>query len=326
MKPFHHINGKSIARAVDQLNKYEGRASILAGGTDLLGVLKDQILPVYPEALINIKTIPGLDYIREDSSGLKIGSLVRLSDLANSPLVKKKYKILADAAHSIGTPQIRNMGTVGGNLCQDTRCWYYRYPHAIGYMIPCFRKGNGSCPAIKGDHRYHSVFGGKGCIAVSPSDLATVLMALNGEIITAGVNGGRSIPIGDFYNPQGKAALEHGEVVREIRVPQAPEKAQQHYLRFTLRKPVDFAVVSVAVVVSTEQGICSACCIVLGAVAPRPLRADEAEQYLIGKRVEPITVETTAGLALKNAKPLPMNGYKIEIGKTLVARALYNNI
>ena len=134
--------------------------------------LKDKILPDYPEAIINIKTIPGLDYIKEDAGGLKIGALAKLADIAESPMVKGKYKLLAEAAEAVATPQIRNMGTIGGNLCQDVRCWYYRYPHQIGGRILCYLKGGKGCYALTGENQYHSIFGA--CQSSQPSLLLSL--------------------------------------------------------------------------------------------------------------------------------------------------------
>ncbi len=160
MKSFNHVNAKTGAEAIKLLKNYKGKAKLIAGGTDLLGALKDRILPDYPEVIINIKTIPGLDYIKDDARGLKIGALAKLEDIAESPTVKGKYKLLAEAAEAVATPQIRRMGTIGGNLCQDLRCWYYRYPHHVGGRILCYLKGGKGCYALTGENRYHSIFGG----------------------------------------------------------------------------------------------------------------------------------------------------------------------
>ncbi len=160
MKSFKHVNAETRDEAIKLLAGYRGKAKLIAGGTDLLGALKDKILPDYPEAIINIKTIPGLDYIKEDATGLKIGALARLVDIAESPAVKAKCSLLAEAAGAVATPQIRRMGTIGGNLCQDLRCWYYRYPHQIGGRILCYLKGGKGCYALTGENQYHSIFGG----------------------------------------------------------------------------------------------------------------------------------------------------------------------
>ncbi len=160
MKSFKHINAQTVNEAVNLLDKSKGKAKLMSGGTDLLGVLKDKILLEYPETIINIKTIPNLDYIRKDARGLKIGALTKLEDIAKSPEIKGEYTVLAEAAGSVATPQIRRMGTLGGNLCQDVRCWYYRYPHHVGERIPCYLKGGKGCYALNAENQYHSIFGG----------------------------------------------------------------------------------------------------------------------------------------------------------------------
>jgi NADPH-dependent glutamate synthase beta subunit-like oxidoreductase len=158
MKPFKHIDAKTINGAIKLQSK--GKAKLIAGGTDLLGILKDRILPEYPETVINIKTIPHLDYIKEDARGLKVGALTKLEDIASSPIIREKYKILAEAAEAVATPHIRTMGTLGGNLCQDVRCWYYRSPNQIGGRIDCYLKGGKECYALTRENQYHSIFGG----------------------------------------------------------------------------------------------------------------------------------------------------------------------
>jgi len=160
MKSFKHVNAETVDEAVKSLKNNRGRAKLIAGGTDLLSTLKDKILPAYPETIVNIKTIPKLNYISEDADGLKIGALAKLEEIAQSPVVKGKYKILAEAAEAVATPQIRRMGTIGGNLCQDVRCWYYRYPHSVGGRILCYLKGGKGCYALTRENQYHSIFGG----------------------------------------------------------------------------------------------------------------------------------------------------------------------
>jgi NADPH-dependent glutamate synthase beta subunit-like oxidoreductase len=160
MKSFTHHNARSVREAVALLTQYKGKAKPTAGGTDLLGVLKEHSLPDYPEAVINLKTIPGLSYIQEDEESVRIGALTNLAEIAASSTVKQHYKILSEAAQSVATPQVRNMSTIGGNLAQDVRCWYYRYPEQLGGPINCLRKGGKLCNALSGDNRYHSIFGG----------------------------------------------------------------------------------------------------------------------------------------------------------------------
>ncbi len=321
MKSFKHINAKSIHEACKLLRLFKGKGRLIAGGTDLLGLLKDRILPEAPEALINIKTIPHLNYIKEDKNGLRIGALTTLSEMVKSPIIQEKYPALAEASHSVASTQIRNMATLGGNLCQEVRCWYYRYPHQIGGRILCPRKGSGPCLAVSGDNRYHAIFGGKRCFAVCPSDTAVVLTALEARILLTRERVKRTVPVEDFFTPLG-SVLEMGEMVTEIQVPRLNKGAKQTFLKFTLRKPIDFAIVSVASVITVEGGRCKEARLVLGAVAPSPLRATKAERFIKGKRITPEIASFAAEEALRDAKPLSMNHYKIEQAKTLIQRAL----
>ena len=321
MKSFEHFNAGSVDEALAQLKNYDGKVDLIAGGTDLLGVLKGEILPDYPEALINIKTIPDLDDIKEDEEGLKLGALAKLNEIASSAEVRENYGLLAEAAESVGSPEIRRMGTLGGNLCQDNRCWYYRYPHQMGGRILCYRKGKGPCLAIKGDNRYHAILGGKKCFAVCPSDTAIALTALDARIKIAAPDGERIIPITDFYDTLGHI-LKPDEIVTEVLVPRPADHSTQAFLKFRQRDAVDFAVVSVASFISMSEGVCRDARIVLGAVAPIPYRARAAEDAIKGKALDVAAAEAAAEAALKDAKPLSRNAYKIEITKTLVKRAV----
>lgn len=325
MKPFEHLNARTVEEACALLKRYEGQARINAGGTGLLSVLKDRILPSDPQALINIKTISALDTLREDRDGLSIGALTRLSVIAASPVVKERYTVLAEAALAVATPQIRNMGTIGGNLCQDVRCWYYRYPSSIGGPIRCLRKGSGPCLAVSGDNRYHAILGGKGCFAVCPSDTAVALAALDARIRVAGPAGERAITVTDFFGPLGNA-LQQDEMVTEVKVPRTPDPAKQTFLKFTLRSPVDFAVVSVALVAAFEGEGWRDVRIALGAVAPGPFRARKAETLLMGRPVDRDAAREAAEQAVADAKPLSMNAYKVEIAKALVQRAILHSL
>ena len=321
MKSFAHVNARTVAEAVRLLKRYKGRARLNAGGTDLLGILKDRILRDYPEAVINIKTISGLDYVREDSKGLKIGALSNLAGIAKSPGVRERYGMLAEAARAVATPQIRNMATLGGNLCQDVRCWYYRYPDEIGGRILCLRKGSGYCLALTGDNRYHAILGGKKCFAVCPSDTAIALTALGAKVKITGSDGNKIVPLHEFFQTLGNI-LRLDEMITEVRIPRPPIQAKQSFHKFTLRKPVDFAIVSVASLITVEKGICSDARIVLGAVAPTPIRAAGAEKAIIGKAIDARTASEAAEAAVTGAKPLSLNAYKVEITKTLVKQAL----
>ena len=244
MKTFNHVNAKTLAEAKTALAG--GKATLIAGGTDLIGQLKDNILPTYPEALINIKTIPGLDYIKEEGGLLKIGAATRLADIAGSAAVNQKYTALAQAAVRVATPHVRDMGTIGGNIAQLHRCLYFRKPEN---RFNCARKGGKTCFAMTGENRYHSIFGAvNGCIAVHPSDTAPALIALDAKIVT----NKRTIPAQDFWDVKIPAStvLAADEIVTEIQVPTPAAGAKSSFLKFALRKSIDFPVVNCAVLVS----------------------------------------------------------------------------
>lgn len=321
MRPFKHIEVHTIEEACSILDQYKGRARLNAGGTDLLTLLKGDFLPDYPEWVINIKTISGLDAIQEEGQVLRIGALTRLCDLVNSPHLREGYKVLVESARSVATPQIRNAATLGGNLCQEVRCWYYRYPWNIGGPIECFRKGSGPCLAVRGDNRYHAILGGMRCFAVCPSDLAVALAVLDAKIMIAGLNGERKMNLVDFYHPLGNS-LKKEEMVKGVEIPRMKEPSCQRFIKFSLRKPIDFAIVSLASILTVKNGICQDARIALGAVAPMPFRIKEAEKILIGKPINREVAIQAAKKALEEARPLSMNGYKVEIAKTLIERAI----
>jgi len=321
MKPFKHFNADSVDEALALLTEYDGKARVTAGGTDLLGVLKSEILADYPEAVINLKTISGLDSIQADAAGIHIGALSRLADIADSPVIKKNCPALTLSIASVGSPELRNMGTIGGNLCQDTRCWYYRYPDKMGGRVSCYRKGKGPCHAIRGDNRYHAVLGGRKCYAVCPSDPAIALAALEAEVKTVRPAGERTIPLADFYGTLGPV-LEPDELLTEIRIPAPAANAVQRFSKFRLRESVDFAVVSVATVLDVAEGVCRDARIVLGAVASMPYRAVAAEDVVRGGPLDESRIVQAAEAALRDAKPMSGNAYKVEIAKTLIRRML----
>ncbi|MGB9629768.1 MAG: FAD binding domain-containing protein, partial [Thermodesulfobacteriota bacterium] len=190
-----------------------------------------------------------------------------------------------------------------------------------GGRILCPRKGSGSCLALSGDNRYHAIFGGKRCFAVCPSDTAVALTALQGKIVITGEKRKRIVPVEEFFTPL-RSVLETGEIVTEVQVPRPAEKSKQTFLKFTLRKPIDFAMVSVASVISLQDGICKEASIALGAVAPSPLRATKAERFIKGKSLTPEVASLAAEEAMKDAKPLSMNSYKIEQARALLQKAL----
>jgi len=320
MRRFTHISARTIEEAVLALRRYGNRANIIAGGTDLLGKMKDEILPRYPEAIIDIKTIPGLDFIKKERGMLRIGALTRLEDIGREPMIKSKYTALAQAANRTGSPHLREMGTIGGNICQDIRCWYYRNPHN---RFPCLRKGGGRCYAIDGDNRYHSIFGGSvegGCYAVHPSDTAPALIALNAKIITSQ----RMINTEDFFQVDvlKTTVLDADEIVTEIHVPEPSNGTRSAFLKFAIRKSIDFPIVNCAAVITNSAGKVSAARICLNAVFVKPYRAVRAEETIVEKAIDETTAEVVGISAMSDAKPLEHNRYIVQIGKTLVKRAI----
>ncbi|MBP1624078.1 MAG: molybdopterin dehydrogenase FAD-binding protein [Acidobacteria bacterium] len=317
MKAFYHVNAKSLAEAGTALAERgpasAGKATLIAGGTDLIGTLKDNILPIYPTTLVNIKTIPGLDFIKEEAGTLKIGAATRLADIAANPVVKEKYTALSQAALRVATPHVRDMGTIGGNLAQLHRCWYFRKPEN---RFNCIRKGGTTCFAMAGDNRYHSIFGAVNkCIAVHPSDVAPALVALNAKVVT----NRRTIEAENFFDVKipGNTVLAAGEIITEIRIPAPPAGAKSAFLKFAIRKSIDFPIVNCAVMVGGgSPRIC------LNAVAPKPYRAVKAEAAIAGKPVSEANAEAAGEAAVADARPLPASKFKVQIAKTLVKRAL----
>ncbi|MGD0236803.1 MAG: FAD binding domain-containing protein [Syntrophorhabdales bacterium] len=318
MKSFAHINARSLDEAVSALQRYGKRAAIIAGGTDLLGKMKDEILPTYPEALVNIKTIPGLDLIEEKDGTLSIGALVRLEDIATDTRIIDAYPALAEAARRTASTHLREMGTIGGNICQDIRCWYYRNQNN---RFACLRKGGGRCYAIDGDNRYHSIFGGsveQGCYAVHPSDTAPALIALDATVKTSR----RSIKAEDFFQVSvaKTTVLDDDEIVTAIQIPKPAGKSA--FVKFALRKAIDFPIVNCAAMVAISKKKVTAARICLNAVYVKPYRATAAEEAIKGKAINETNTEAAGAAAVSDARPMPYNAYMVQIAKTMVKRAI----
>ena len=321
MRKFTHVNATSVDEAVSLLNRYGDDAAVIAGGTDLIGKMKDEILPSYPKAVINLKTIPGLDYIRQQEDGeLRIGALTRLEDIATHAIVKDSYSALAQAAERTASTHLREMGTIGGNLCQDIRCWFYRNPNN---RFPCLRKGGGRCYAIEGDSRYHSIFGGsvmQGCLAVHPSDTAPAMIALGAKILTSR----KTVPAKDFFDVGvcKTTVLDPDEIVTEIRIPRPPAGSKSSFIKFALRKSIDFPIVNCAALITCEGETVSHASICLNAVWVKPYPAPKAEESIIGKPINEETAEAAGAAGVEGAKPLQDNAYMVQIAKTMIKRAI----
>ncbi len=320
MRKFTHISARTIEEAVLALQRYGDRASIIAGGTDLLGKMKDSILPRYPEALVDIKNIAGLDFLKEERGVLRIGALTRLEDIGKEPLIREKYTALAQAAARTASPHLREMGTLGGNLCQDIRCWYYRNPNN---RFPCLRKGGGRCYAIEGDNRYHSIMGGSvegGCYAVHPSDTAPALIALNAKIITTR----RTLGAEDLFQVDvaKTTVLDSDEIVTEIQIPAPKPDSRSAFLKFAIRKSIDFPIVNCAASIKWKNGSVATARICLNSIAVKPYRALKAEKFIAKKAIEESIAEAAGAAAMADAKPMERNAYMVQIAKVLIKRAI----
>ena len=325
MRPLSYYKVASVAQAVSLLSKHQQKAAILAGGSDLLGTLKDDVEgPKFkaPGFLIDIKGIKELNYIREEKDGLKIGAGTAVSDIVSSELIAKKYPLLHQAASQVGVPQIRNVGTLGGNLCQRPRCWYFR-----GKLFPnCYRKGGNHCYAAGGENRYHAIFGGAKCYKVHPSDIAPALIALNARVEIASANGTRTVPMEKFYvgpdkNITGETVLSPQEMVVGIAIPAPASTAKTVYLKLKERQAFDFALVSVAVNVSLRNDIVGEARIAFGGLAPFPLRSAKAEAALKGKRMKD-AISAACKAATQGAQPLNDNRYKVDAAAGILEEAL----
>ncbi len=314
-----HFDAKTLDQALSLLSEYNGEAKIIAGGTDLIRLMKNRV--VNPRALVNIKTVSDLTHISEDGEGLKVGPLTTIHDIEISDVIRKRYPMLADAAHSVASPHIRNMGTVMGNLCQDTQCWYYRRSPSTGKTFFCRRKGGKLCFALKGENAHHVVIGGNKCFAPCPSDMATALSAMGASLKITGLEGERTMRLEDLYTSLGNT-LQPSEIMTEIQVPVVRPETKQSYLKFAARKTIDFAISSVAVMLTMEADRVIDSRIFFGGIAPVPYRATEAEEILKGETLTEKSAAFAAESALSKASPLSKNAYKLPISRALLKRAI----
>jgi len=314
---FEWTNARSIDDAIGQLSD---KAIVKAGGIDLMDRLKEGLDA--PSRLVNIRVISGLDYVKEESGWLRIGPMTTLAAIAEHPLIRQRYTALADAALKAATPQIRNMATVGGNLLQRPRCWYFRSD-----QFHCLRKGGDRCFAQDGENEYHAIFDNNVCAIVHPSAAACALTALGAKVEVKGKNGTREIALDDlFVRPETDITREHvlkaDELLTEIRVPAPSNETRSAYTKVGQKESFDWPLAEVAVVLERRAGVVSRASIVLGAAAPAPWRATAAEKALAGKPLnEQIALEAAAA-AMKGATPLSGNAYKIPIFEAVVRRTI----
>jgi xanthine dehydrogenase YagS FAD-binding subunit len=316
MQIFQYSQAKSIDVAVGANGKF------IAGGTTLVDLMKLNVEK--PSTLVDINGLP-LDRVESTpDGGLRIGALVRNSDLAWNTDVKQRYPVLSEALLSGASPQLRNMATTGGNLLQRTRCYYFRDTN-----YKCNKREPGSgCSAIDGFNRIHAILGiSDHCIATHPSDMAVAMMALEATVHTRGSKGERSIALNDFYlvpgtTPDKENVLEPGELITHVTIPALPQGAKSHYLKLRDRASYEFALASAAVIIQLSGGKIQHARVAMGGVGTKPWRSKEAEQALQGREANEHTFRAAAEAALKSAKPLRDNAFKVELAKRAVVRAL----
>jgi len=309
IRPFTYVKAKSVNDAVRQLST--PKAVVHAGGTDLLGCLRDKVFDA--EKVVSISGVEELRGISTGpNGGLRIGALTTIDEISRNKTISKKYTVLAQAAGEIASPQLRHQGTIGGNLCQRPRCWYFRGD------FHCLRKGGDTCFAEEGENQYHCVFGGNSCFIVFPSDSAPALAALGARLRIAGPGGNRTLPIEDFYllpedNIERETILGANEIVTEILIPPASKNLKSAYRKVRARSVWDFALTSAAVALELEGGVVKRAWIFLGGVAPKPWRAKDAEAALKGGKLDEATISAAAQAAVEGAMPLGENAYKIDM-------------
>jgi len=323
MKTFTNITPRDFADAVKQAQQARAAGQSVAfagGGSDALGMLKERLIA--PDALVHLGAIKGQDRVESSAAGgVRIGGLITLDALAHDATIRRQFTVLAEAAEGVATPQIRNVGTLAGNVCQRPWCWYYRN----GFQ--CFKNGGNTCYSASGENQYHAIFGGGPSYIVHPSDTAPALVALGATFHLVGAGGPRDVPAESFFTlPTVDAGRENvlrdDEVLAAVTIPAPRAGATSTYHKILDREAWTHAIVSAAVVLDMDGGICRGARIVLGGVAPIPWRVAEAERLLVGQRLTPDLAENVGAAAVAGARPLPKNGYKVPMTRAMVRRTI----
>lgn len=308
-------------RTLDEATRIlrETRGVIHSGGTDLLGCVRDGVTTA--GTVVSLGAIPELRGLTTRDGALVIGVMTTVTELAESEIVRTRFPGLAMAAREVASPQLRNQGTVGGNLCQKPRCWYYRGD------FHCLRKGGETCFAFDGESQYHCIFGGDMCYIVHPSDIAPMLVALGAAVRIAGPAGVRTVAIEEFFvapsvDPTRETVLEAGEIVIQVVVPEPGAGVRSRYRKVRTRAAWDFAVAGIALAVKLEAGRVAGARVVLAGAAPVPWRSQAAEQALVGMELSESTLEMASAAVTEGAEPLRHNGYKIPLFQGLLREEL----
>ena len=315
---FDYVRPGSAKDAIKHLSSAGAR--IHAGGTDLLNCLRDGVYGA--DKVVSLSKLPGLKGINGSGGGLKIGAMTTINEVATNAAIKAQYTALAQAAASVASPQLRNQGTIGGNICQRPWCWYFRG----GY--DCVRKGGDTCYAVGGENQYHCIFGSEGiCYIVHPSDTAPALMALGASVGITGRRGKRRVSMDKFFvgpgdDAQKETILEQDEIVTEIVLPASGQGLRSSYRKVRERQAFDFALAGVALAIQMSGRKVSAASVVLSGAAPVPWRSEAAEKALIGQELNASTMATAAEAAVKGAEPMDNNAYKVPLFKGIIEEEL----
>ncbi|HZR25932.1 MAG TPA: xanthine dehydrogenase family protein subunit M [Vicinamibacterales bacterium] len=322
MKAFTHANPKTVAQAltfIRDAQKNGKSVAVAGGGSDMLGMMKERL--VTPDMLVRLKGISGLDQIKAENGGVTIGGQTTLDTITHHDVIRRQYRVLAEAAQDVATPQIRNVATLAGNVCQRPWCWYYRN----GFK--CFKAGGNTCYSANGENEFHAIFGGGPSYIVHPSDTAPALVALDAKFTINGPSGRRTINAADFFTlPTVDAAhenvLKDGEILETVWLPAANASVRSTYHKIMDREAWTHAVVSAAIVMEMSGDTCTSARVVLGGVAPIPWRLPQVEKLLAGKRVTSELAAQAGEVAVTGARPLAKNGYKVVLTRNMVARTV----
>jgi xanthine dehydrogenase YagS FAD-binding subunit len=314
---FAYVRPTSLDEALKHLA--DGTAHVHAGGTDLLGCLHDGVFEA--PTVVSLSGIAALRGIEETPEGVAIGALTPVSEVAASPLLRERYTALAEAAAQVASPQLRHQGTIGGNVCQKPRCWYYRGDFA------CLRKGGDLCYAYAGENELHAVIGGGPCYIVHPSDTAPALTALGALAHVQGPKGSRTVPLDGFFvlpdrDVRRETVLEPGEVLTRLLLPKPAPGTRSTYRKVRARAAFDFALVGAAIALQVEGGRIARARVVLSGVAPIPWPAPAVEKALNGRRLDAATIARAAEAAVQKLQPLEKNAYKVPLLRGLVQERL----
>jgi xanthine dehydrogenase YagS FAD-binding subunit len=318
VKAFAYVNATTEKDAIASLSTERGRALPIAGGQDLLGLMKDYILQ--PAQVVNVKSLPASIAVPADGAAV-LGAAARIADVAAHEGLRKVFPALADAAALVGTPQIRNAGTVGGNLCQRPRCWYFRNED-----FRCLKKGGPVCFAVEGENQFHAIYGDGPCHIVHPSSLAVPLIAYDATMVVAEPKGERNVRAEQFFLPpdrrlNGENVLEPNELLRQVTIP-VPKNLKSAIYEVRYKQSHDWPIAFAAVALTMNGDRVGKARVVLGAVAPVPWRSSAAEKALEGKPITEVSAIAAADAAVAAARPMTQNGYKVQVAHTAVKRAI----